>query len=87
MSQWEQVAADTIRLEVPGGWLYAAGYVSTYRETVVVFKSGMVFVPDPKEGSELLEALEYVMSAHGEQLTDAFDAAHKAIAKAKGARS
>ncbi len=33
---------------------------------------------------DLLEALKYVMSAHGEQLTDAFDQAHKAIAKAEG---
>jgi len=33
---------------------------------------------------DLLEALQYVMSAHGEQLTDAFDQAHKAIAKATG---
>lgn len=32
----------------------------------------------------LLEALQYVMSAHGEQLTDAFDQAHRAIAKATG---
>ena len=34
---------------------------------------------------DLLEALQYVMSAHGEQLTDAFEQAHKAIAKATGA--
>lgn len=34
---------------------------------------------------DLLEALQYVMSAHGEQLTDAFAQAHKAIAKATGA--
>ena len=33
---------------------------------------------------DLLEALQYVMSAHGEQLTDAFDMARKAIAKATG---
>lgn len=33
---------------------------------------------------DLLEALQYVMSAHGEQLHDAFDMAHKAIAKATG---
>ncbi len=33
---------------------------------------------------DLLEALQYVLSAHGEQLTDAFDQAHKAIAKAEG---
>ncbi len=33
---------------------------------------------------ELLEALQYVMSAHGEQLTDAFDQAQRAIAKATG---
>ena len=33
---------------------------------------------------DLLEALKYVMSAQGEQLTDAFDQAHKAIAKAEG---
>lgn len=32
----------------------------------------------------LLEALQWVMSAHGEQLHDAFDAAHKAIAQATG---
>ena len=30
----------------------------------------------------LLEALQYVLSAHGEQLHDAFEAAHAAIAKA-----
>jgi hypothetical protein len=34
---------------------------------------------------DLLEALQYVLSAHGEQLTDAFDQARKAIAKATGA--
>jgi hypothetical protein len=34
---------------------------------------------------DLLEALQYVLSAHGEQLTDAFEQAHKAIAKATGA--
>lgn len=33
---------------------------------------------------DLLEALQWVLSAHGEQLHDAFDAAHKAIAKATG---
>ncbi len=33
---------------------------------------------------DLLEALQYVMSAHGEQLTDAFNQAHRAIAKATG---
>lgn len=31
---------------------------------------------------DLLEALQFVLSAHGEQLHDAFDQAHKAIAKA-----
>jgi hypothetical protein len=35
--------------------------------------------------AELLAALEYVMSAHGEQLHDAFDQARAAIAKATGA--
>ena len=34
---------------------------------------------------DLLEALQYVMSAHGEQLTDAFAQANAAIAKATGA--
>ena len=33
---------------------------------------------------DLLAALEYVMSAHGEQLDDAFDKAQRAIARAKG---
>jgi len=33
---------------------------------------------------DLLEALKCLMSAHGEQLTDAFDQAHRAIAKAEG---
>lgn len=33
----------------------------------------------------LLEALKYVLSAHGEQLHDAFDQAHKAILRAQGA--
>lgn len=33
---------------------------------------------------DLLEALEYVMSAHGEQLTDAFEKAKAAIDKARG---
>jgi len=33
---------------------------------------------------DLLNALQFVVSAHGEQLHDAFDAAHKAIAKATG---
>jgi hypothetical protein len=33
---------------------------------------------------DMLEALKYLMSAHGEQLHDAFDEAHKAIAKAEG---
>ena len=33
---------------------------------------------------DLLAALQFVMSAHGEQLHDAFDDAHKAIAKATG---
>lgn len=32
---------------------------------------------------DLLEALKYVLTAHGEQLTDAFEQAHKAIAKAE----
>ena len=32
---------------------------------------------------DLLEALKYVMSAQGEQLHDAFDQAHRAIAKAE----
>lgn len=36
----------------------------------------------PTTAPELLEALQYVMSAHGEQLTDAFELAQKAIAKA-----
>lgn len=34
---------------------------------------------------ELLEALQFVMSAHGEQLETAFAQAHTAIAKATGA--
>lgn len=33
------------------------------------------------ERDELLEALEYVMTAHGEQLSDAFEKAQNAIAK------
>ena len=33
---------------------------------------------------ELLDALQYVMSATGEQLTDAFEKSEKAIAKATG---
>lgn len=33
---------------------------------------------------DLYEALDYVLSAHGEQLTDAFDQAHKALALARG---
>lgn len=33
---------------------------------------------------ELYEALKWVMSAHGEQLHDAFDNAHRVIAKAEG---
>lgn len=33
---------------------------------------------------DLLEALRFVMSAHGEQLDLAFERAHKAIAKATG---
>lgn len=33
---------------------------------------------------ELLEVLKYVMTAHGEQLTDAFDKAWEVIAKAEG---
>ena len=32
----------------------------------------------------LYEALAYVMSAHGEQLHDAFDMAERALAKARG---
>ena len=36
---------------------------------------------------DLLEALKYVMSAHGEQLHDAFDMAHRAITKAEGSRT
>lgn len=33
---------------------------------------------------DLLYALQFVMSAHGEQLTTAFEMAHEAIAKATG---
>jgi len=33
---------------------------------------------------DLYEALEAVMGSHGEQLHDAFDDAHKALAKARG---
>lgn len=33
---------------------------------------------------ELLEALKFVMSAHGEQLESAFAQAHEAITKAEG---
>ena len=33
---------------------------------------------------DLLEALQFVMTAHGEQLTTAFEQAQKAIAKATG---
>ena len=36
---------------------------------------------------ELLEALQFVMSAHGEQLTTAFEQAQAAIAKATGEQS
>ena len=35
-----------------------------------------------KDKAELLEALKYVMSAHGEQLTSAFEQAQDAIARA-----
>lgn len=34
---------------------------------------------------DLLDALEYILSAHGEQIHDACDMARKAIAKARGA--
>lgn len=33
---------------------------------------------------DMLEALQYLMTAHGDQLHDAFDMARKAIAKATG---
>jgi hypothetical protein len=33
---------------------------------------------------DLLEAVEYLLSAHGEQIHDACDMAHKAVAKARG---
>lgn len=33
----------------------------------------------------LYDALDYVMSAHGEQLTDAFDQAERVLAKTRGA--
>lgn len=36
---------------------------------------------------DLLAALQFVLSAHGEQLHEAFDDAHKAITKATGAAS
>ena len=52
------------------------GYVCTTNGTSEADARLIAAAPD------LLEALQYVMSAHGEQLTDAFEQAHKAIAKA-----
>jgi len=53
------------------------------------------YLPDPEKiqdanahliaaAPELFEALEYVMTAHGEQLSDAFEKAQAALAKARG---
>lgn len=56
-----------------------AGYVCTTNGTSEADAILIAAAPD------LLEALQYVLSAHGEQLTDAFEQAQKAIARATGA--
>jgi hypothetical protein len=81
-----------------GGWRFDGGYNGVIRtlDGFHVFAGPSSFLAlrgrDAAEADanarliaaapELLEALQYVMSAHGEQLHDAFDAAEKAIAKA-----
>lgn len=39
-----------------------------------------------KRSDELCDALEYVMTAHGEQLTDAFELAQRVVAEARAAQ-
>ena len=51
---------------------------NTHNEAMADYANARLMAAAP----ELLEALQYVLSAHGEQLHDAFEAAHAAIAKA-----
>ncbi len=65
---------------VQGGWVHRGSFSSERTSEDEKSANARLIASAP----DLLEALKYVMSAHGEQLTDAFDQAHKAIAKAEG---
>jgi len=67
-------------VDMPRGMMIAEcfdGYGLKHNEEARSNARLMAAAPD------LLYALEYVMTAHGEQLTDAFDMAQKAISKAR----
>lgn len=83
----------------PGPWVMFAnslGVGVTAKGSADVARCNGFYEPNRKRDEEianarliaaapdLLEALQYVMSAHGEQLTDAFEQAQRAIAKATG---
>lgn len=75
-----------MRTHTPGPWHFDAPYVEDPTGTRVASITGR---PEASANGrltaaapELLEALQFVMSAHGEQLHDAFDAANAAITKA-----
>lgn len=75
---------------INGPWRYEfhSGYVVGPGDKVLAFVSRSACEADPSlpklitAAPELLEALQFVISAHGEQLHDAFAKAQEAIAKA-----
>jgi hypothetical protein len=87
-SAMEASPAPPIPAHTPGPWR-STGY-QIFSGTVLVASQpacdpeGMANARLIAAAPDLLEALKFVLSAHGEQLHDAFDDAHKAITKAEG---
>lgn len=55
MNDWENIAYDTQRLKVFGGWIVAVTYSTSYfiRLTEATKRLAMCFVPDPQHEWEL----------------------------------
>lgn len=49
--EWESVAGDTERIEVPGGWLYRVRTDCACRVDEVRLEVSVVFVPAPEAAS------------------------------------
>ena len=67
MKKWQQVSentsqsSQTLRMPVPGGWLYRWEEYDPEGEGITV--SSMVFVPDPQQPAQLANKLDIAIKA------------------------